>query len=163
MKKYINKKYLYIILILLWLSIIFISSSMTSNSSNSSSKAIISKTVEIGYSIIGKDLSINELNDITNRLNYPFRKCMHASVYFILSIFIINVFKEVKMENWKKYTCTILLCFLWAILDELHQVGVDGRTGQMLDVWIDTFGSIFGLFIFLLYKRWEEKKLIKKN
>lgn len=145
------KKYLYIIFIFLWLSIIFFFSSMNSNSSNSNSKAIIYKTIKVSSSIFGKDLSEQRIEEITNKVNYPFRKCMHASVYFILSIFAINAFREIKIDNWKKYMYVILLCFLWAILDELHQVGVDGRTGQMLDVWIDTLGSIIGCIIFNLF------------
>jgi len=48
---------------------------------------------------------------------------------------------------------TILFCFLWALLDESHQLSVNGRTGQMLDVWIDTIGSIIGCIIFKILKR----------
>lgn len=158
MKKYINRKNIYLLLILLWISIIFLFSNMSSNNSNSSSKTIISTSIEIGYSIIGKEIIPEEIAILTNKLNYPFRKCMHASVYLILSIFIINAFRDVKIEKWKKYMYTILFCFLWALLDEAHQLCVDGRTGQMLDVWIDTSGSILGCFLLKTVQILKEKR-----
>lgn len=142
-----------LLLIILWITIIFLFSNMKGIKSDSASKGFIYKTVEIGFTILNKDLTPNELEIITNRLNYPFRKCMHASVYFILSIFIINAFREVKMDNWKKYMYAILFCFLWAILDETHQLYVDGRTGQMIDVWIDTIGSILWVIIVILFRK----------
>ncbi len=142
-----------ITLVILWMTIIFLVSNMNSKNSNSNSKTIIYNTIEISTNIIGMDLTPNELENITNKLNYPFRKCMHASVFFILSIFVINAFRSVKMEGWKKYMYTILFCFLWALLDETHQLYVDGRTGQMLDVWIDTIGSIVGCTLFRIFKR----------
>ena len=37
--------------------------------------------------------------------------------------------------------------FLSAGLDEIHQLFVDGRDGNVLDVLIDTLGGAFGLFV----------------
>ena len=83
---------------------------------------------------------------------------MHASVFLILSNLVLNAFKEVKMEPWKKFMYTISICFVCAILDELHQLGVEGRNGQMLDVWIDTLGSIIGFYIFIIINKVKLKK-----
>jgi VanZ family protein len=35
----------------------------------------------------------------------------------------------------------ILLCFLYASSDEIHQLFVPGRSGSFIDILLDTFGS----------------------
>ncbi len=44
-------------------------------------------------------------------------------------------------------TMSILLSFLYACTDELHQVFVPGRSAQFRDVLIDTLGASFGAII----------------
>lgn len=54
----------------------------------------------------------------------------------------------------KKFFCskpvyyTILICFLYAAGDEIHQYFVPGRACRMLDILIDTSGSVFFCFIY---------------
>lgn len=43
---------------------------------------------------------------------------------------------------------SILICMLYACSDEIHQLFVSGRSGKVLDVCIDTFGSLMGIFIY---------------
>ena len=46
------------------------------------------------------------------------------------------------------FCCLILAwVFLSAGADEIHQLFVNGRDGNMMDVLIDTLGGAFGLFV----------------
>ena len=89
-----------------------------------------------------KDLKEEQLIE---KLNKPLRKCMHASVYFVLSILIFNCLKTFKISGWKTVIIPIGIAFLYACTDEFHQLFIDGRTSQFTDVLIDTFGAILGV------------------
>ena len=89
-----------------------------------------------------KDLKEEQLIE---KLNKPLRKCMHASVYFVLSILIFNCLKTFKISGWKTVIIPIGIAFLYACTDEFHQLFIDGRTSQFTDVLIDTFGAILGI------------------
>lgn len=82
---------------------------------------------------------------LIEKLNQPLRKCMHASVYFVLSILIFNCLKTFKISGWKTVIIPIGIAFLYACTDEFHQLFVAGRTSQFTDVLIDTFGAILGV------------------
>ena len=48
--------------------------------------------------------------------------------------------------------------FFYACTDEFHQLFVNGRSGQLLDIFIDTLGAIFGVAILILLQ-----KIIKRK
>lgn len=41
---------------------------------------------------------------------------------------------------------------MYAISDEIHQLMVDGRSGNVRDVIIDSIGILIGIMVFLLIK-----------
>lgn len=55
--------------------------------------------------------------------------------------------------NKKYLVFYIILCFLYACSDEFHQTFIGGRSPRMLDVMIDTIGSIVGLISIYLIER----------
>ena len=112
-----------------------------------------------------KHPSKEKTEKIVEVLNLPFRKVMHASVYFILSILVLYAFMQNKIPDKKVYIITIFLCFLYACSDEFHQTFVDGRTGQFMDVFIDSIGSVIGCLFYkciqILYYKKNLKKVVK--
>ena len=129
--------------------IIFLFSSKNSSVSNSTSKQLINKGIIIYEKLSNKDVD-NEI--IINKLNYPVRKIAHYSIYFLLGIFVYNVVYCMKIKY--KMIIAIIICFLYASFDEVHQLFVSGRTGQFRDILIDTLGAISSILIFsLLYKK----------
>ena len=156
-----SKKIVIIILFLVvvWGFIIYKFSDMNTLDSNDDSKNVIAIFLEKGLEFTN-DLGItkshpsdNKIERATQLLNSPLRKVMHASVYFVLSFFImlaINVLRN-KKKYWLTFLITILICFTFALTDEYHQTQVIGRTGQFLDVLIDTSGAILGSLFFGTY------------
>lgn len=84
---------------------------------------------------------------------FLFRKFAHIFIYLVLSIlFYWNVidFKDFK----RSFVYTLLFCFLFALSDEFHQVFINQRSGQLLDVLIDAIGFFSGsLFCYFLNKK----------
>ena len=158
------------ILIIMWMLAIFVLSGMPSNESNNRSKGTINIVTEKTLNITNKAVITNKhpteqkMNNFIEELNKPLRKCMHASVYMVLSILIYCCLKMTKLSKWKISLLSILLSFLYACTDEFHQRFVSGRTSEITDVLIDTLGAILGIIIInILFKiinimKWKSKK-----
>ena len=150
---------IFFILVAMWILGIYKLSSMNTNNSNGASSGIISvfieDTLEITnkYGITSSYPDNSKLEKATELLNTPLRKVMHASVYFVLAcmiMFIINY-----MFHHKKYLIsaiiTIVLIIVAAGFDEYHQTFVDGRSGEVKDVLIDTIGGTGGILFYGSY------------
>lgn len=153
-----NKKLIaYIMLSICCMTAIFYFSNKNKVQSNSTSKTIIKYFVNIYEDISNKKVNKEEL---TNKLNYPIRKLAHFSIYFLLGIFVYNIFLLTNTKH--KLLLSIIFCILYAIGDETHQLFVSGRTSQPLDVFIDSMGSIISISITKLRKEFVYEKNYKK-
>ena len=146
-------KALKIILLLIiaigWMVCIFKLSGMNSKNSNGKSTDIISLFIEDALDITSDE----KLAHASELINAPARKVIHASVYFILAFFSMLLW-DVILDH-KHYFIALLLsfiiCVIFAISDEFHQTFVAGRTGQSLDVLIDSAGALVGLVFYSTY------------
>lgn len=144
-----------IILLILWLVTIFIFSQDNGDVSSSKSDGIANVTINIISDITGKKLNMDTCTFII-------RKVAHFIEYMILGILIINVFKDYKNIDNKMLIICILLCFIYACSDELHQLFIAERSARFTDVLIDTSGSSFGIFIYNLFYK-NKKRLNNKG
>ena len=113
---------------------IFVMSSFDATSSSNQSNFI----VDIITSIINiKDIGL---------LSLIIRKLAHFIEYFILGILVINFITRYD----KKIIIAILLCIIYATSDEIHQIFVPGRSCQIIDIMIDSLGSIMGIYLYKL-------------
>lgn len=148
-----------IIIAILWILGIYKLSSMNTTNSNDKSSGIISvfieDTLELTnkYGITDSHPDEAKLEKASLLLNTPLRKAMHAGVYFVLAfmiIFIVNyLFKNKKILI--SMIITLVLVILAAGFDEYHQTFVDGRTGAVRDVLIDTLGGVVGIMFYSSY------------
>ena len=147
-----NKVILSWLLVLLWLLIIFLFSNMDTTKSNGASKGTINTVVDTtietsnNLGIIEEIPTQEEKQTIVNNLNLPLRKCTHFTVYLVLAILLLNALTKTNIKN--KYFLTLIICFIYALTDEYHQTFITGRTGQFIDVIIDTLGSSLGIIIY---------------
>ncbi len=158
------------LLVIIWMSVIFIFSNMDTNESNDKSKGTISQVIEDtvqttnGMGITNKNPSDEKIESVVEKLNIPFRKFMHASVFMILAILSINALKTSGLTIKKSVIISIFICFIYACTDEFHQTFIEGRTGQFSDVLIDTLGALIGSCIYIIfYKLLKRKNIIKNN
>lgn len=145
MKRVIN-----IILIILWMGLIFVLSNDTAVESSKKSDGLIVRCVQ---DIIKRDLSTKEKEKVLKYLVKPVRKSAHFFLYFVLGILIINLFKSFELFNYKTILLAILLCFLYACSDEIHQLFIKGRSCEVRDILIDTIGSLSGISVYYLFSK----------
>ena len=79
----------------------------------------------------------------------------HFTIYMILGILVTLLVREYNVSFYKCLFISLLVCLLYSISDEIHQLFVLGRSGEILDVLIDTSGSFIGIYVL--------NKLFRKN
>jgi len=84
---------------------------------------------------------------ISINLSFTIRKCAHFLEYFLLAIFTYSLFSEYQAGRFQLFLFTFLFCVLFAISDEVHQLFVEGRSGRIFDVFLDSCGSFLGTFV----------------
>lgn len=145
------RKVLKIILVLLWMMMIFLLSNEEAVQSSKKSDGLIIRSVEL---FTGKSLSVRQKEKVLKYLVFPVRKCAHLSLYLVLGILVISLLREYMAINTKLVLLSLLICFLYACSDEIHQLFVPGRSGEVRDVLIDTLGSILGVsFYYLVFRK----------
>lgn len=145
------RKVIKIILVLLWMVMIFLLSNEVAVKSSKKSDGLIIKSVEL---FTGKSLSDQEKEKVLKYLVFPVRKCAHLSLYLILGILVISLLREYMVINTKLVLLSLLICFLYACSDEIHQLFVPGRSGEVGDVLIDTLGACLGVsFYYLVFRK----------
>lgn len=159
MKKRIIILSILIVIAIIWGIVIYKLSDMNTNNSNGKSTSIISMFIEDTleftneFGITSSTPSDSKLEHASQLLNAPLRKVAHASVYFILAFFIMLII-NLSFNNQKyvvSFLITITLIIVFASLDEFHQTFVDGRTGQLMDIFIDNMGAICGCLFYTTY------------
>ena len=147
------KKAIKIIILLIvavsWMFCIFKLSGMNSTNSNGKSTGIISLFIEDAlditneYGITNSHPNDEKLERASELINAPMRKVAHASVYFVLAFFamiVLNIIFDHK-KYWLTILIALIICIGFAATDEYHQTYVNGRTGQVMDVIIDSLGA----------------------
>ncbi len=124
-----SKKLFWGLLTLLWCFIIFSFSSQSGVSSQKLSDSLVPIILLNKFPFLG----------------ILIRKTAHFMEYAILFFLAANYFKE--FNNPKYLFIALLFSILCAFFDEFHQLFVDGRSGQIKDVLIDSMGAFVTLLI----------------
>lgn len=77
------------------------------------------------------------------------RKIAHLTEYTILGYLTARGFKLSNKSPW----FSVLACAIYAATDEFHQTMIQGRSGEVRDVALDTLGATFGVIIYRLTHR----------
>lgn len=146
-----NKKYILIILLAIWMIIIFAFSNQNGKKSESLSDRVTSITIDVVVKITNTKISDDKREEIIDNTRLFVRKTAHFTSYFILGILAYLIFSNISVKN--TYFYTLLICFLYACTDEIHQIFLSGRTARVIDVFIDTCGSIAACLTVYLIKK----------
>ena len=146
------------LLVFIWMLVIFSFSNMNKEQSSNVSKGLISNTVITSYEV-GNKLGIvdnipsdNEINKIVLKTHVPVRKIAHFTEYLILSLLVINALRNSGVKD-RVLVSTFLICVIYSCSDELHQIFISGRAGKIIDIIIDSCGSIFGILVYKFIKK----------
>ena len=149
------KKLILWMLVISCMGTIFFFSSQEATESKKVSSGLIKTVVKIID--FNDSLSAEEIDEISENLTFIVRKGAHFSAYALLCILITLLLTEYKILKLKRFLMAVGTSFLYACSDEIHQIFVNGRSGEIRDVIIDTLGAITGFFILCLISK------LKKN
>jgi len=109
---------------------------------------LINASRSILYASVDKNFDTSARNE-TLRLYAKIAQCME---FFVFGVFLYRFHYPVK-EKSKTLGKIFIFVLFWAVLDELHQFLIPGRTPDILDVGADTLGFLlFAAFSYFNYK-----------
>lgn len=126
--------------------IIFRFSAAPAVQSSAVSQSVTEKLLHFLEKCFGMNLFTEEF--IANA-EYIVRKMAHAFEYFVLAITFFYGYSN--KERKRVGAVTLLFCIFYAASDEIHQLFVPGRSGQITDVGIDSLGALLGVVFSLLF------------
>lgn len=145
------KKTILWVLVLICATSIFLFSSQPASESKKTSISITEKIINISPEI--RKLTPEEKQPIINSLQETVRKFAHFTLFLILGVLILYLLFCYEFNFKKAWYSALLICLLYAISDESHQLFVAGRGCQWQDVLIDFCGSFIGSGILIIIRK----------
>jgi VanZ family protein len=80
-------------------------------------------------------------------IHFLIRKLGHWTEFFILAVLLLRALARTDNDRWNSRMAwlAVLLVFLFACSDELHQYFVPSRTASVRDSLLDLFGGVCGV------------------
>lgn len=122
----------------LWMAVLFFLSHESAAGSTARSAVIVNLLGGLGL-----DWAIDTTTVLV-------RKAAHLSAYAVLGGLFVWALRSKKLSLKNTAVFSVILAFAYAITDEVHQVFVPARSGQVSDVLLDTIGAILGVALVLL-------------
>lgn len=130
------KRGILLLLIIIWALAVF----MMSGQDGGDSSGLSRKLVEI--------FTKNE--EIINVVEPYVRKLAHFSEYGLGGMLFIALFSTYKWSDRRKMFTAIALGIWYATTDEIHQLMVPGRNGNIFDIYLDTLGFSTGVCVMMV-------------
>lgn len=129
------------------MSVIFFFSYQPAPVSNELSKGITEQLVQLIETIFPHvEMEINQFNS-------KVRKLAHFLNFLVFGIVVMFAVRRIRVFRKKSVLIAFLICTLFAITDEVHQLFVPGRGAQLQDVLIDSTGACVGIGLYLFVSR----------
>lgn len=93
----------------------------------------------------------------TDFLTFLTRKAAHITIYFILGILVYGAVRQHIASRKKAVLISLGAILGYATLDEIHQLFIPGRSGEVRDVLIDTVAGTVGILFHALIRKQPKK------
>jgi len=81
-------------------------------------------------------------------------KIYHFGAYLVFGFLMARAFTENRLNGRRQlFFKSFLFATLFAIFDEIHQLFIPGRSGEVLDACADIGGVLLAHFLFIAYAR----------
>lgn len=176
-KKIVVSSIAAIFLMLLYI-MIFSFSEQDGETSGGLSRMISEKCVEFINKVADRNWSLQMQKSLAEYFEHPIRKLAHFCEYALMSVLLFGIWfpwlrfrrrlREAEAPKLlKRWSLPLLVkiiipwVFASAAFDEMHQLTVPGRDGNLWDVLLDTSGGCFGLLCCMmmvkLVQHWNKK------
>ncbi|MBE7092551.1 MAG: VanZ family protein [Clostridiales bacterium] len=138
---------------------IFLLSHQVANKSQKTSESFTRTILSVSKSF--NELPEIKQTQIIENVQFSVRKAAHFSIYVALGISLLSaMFLTFKKRFLWLYS--FIVCVLYAVSDEIHQLFVVGRSCKIGDVFIDSMGALSGILIVLIITSLYKIKKTKK-
>ncbi|MER2120653.1 MAG: VanZ family protein [Solibacillus sp.] len=127
------------LIVVLWMLLIFYFSHQPVFESRELSTMITKRLIEIGENVTPIE------NVKLDQIHHFVRKNAHFNIYFFLGIFTMLALKISGVKGNRSVVIVLIICIIYAVTDEFHQLFVLGRGAQLKDVIIDLVGATTGI------------------
>lgn len=133
----------------LWYSLIWFLSAQPAEQSTVVSDTVTENVLVAGGSdYSGAEVVVQE--SIDKLLSFFIRKGAHMFLFCVLTLLVWFALVQLMKQRSRRAAAVSVLCVLLAILDELHQKMVPGRSGELRDVLVDIAGILIALLLFAM-------------
>lgn len=141
--------------VIFWMGVIFYLSHQVAADSSQLSSGITEFVVNSVNQVVPK------VNLELAQMSFFIRKTAHFTAYFILGALFLHAFWLSGLVGVRGIILSFIISALYATSDEVHQLFVPGRSGEVRDVLIDSAGALTGigvcLVIWMIFRRKKAK------
>lgn len=138
------RKIFSVVLVAVWMSIIFYLSSQSGYESHQTSKIIVQKVYKHVETRLYRRIDIE-------KINFYFRKNAHFAEFALLALLIYFLLKSYNLKH--KAFLSFIICLIFALSDEMHQMFTPNRSPSIIDVFIDISGSLLMLTVIYTFRK----------
>lgn len=161
-----RKAVIFHILVIGWMIVIFCFSAQPGEESADISGSVSHLLVSLAEEIFDFDWNNEKVLEVATLIDYPVRKLAHMTEYGILALLSFGATGgyESLHKGKRRWLAALLISFLYATSDEIHQRFVPNRYGCFTDVLIDTAGAAIALCVLaIMITVIQKSKNRKKN
>ena len=150
-----------IVLCVLWQGVIYSFSAENSNISGDRSQGICKQIAEIV--LYGdEDATEAEITALADRIEPTLRSLAHMFCFAVLGGLYFLVFASFRLVGFKRCALSVGCTLCYAVLDEVHQYFVPGRSTQLSDICVDTLGAVLAVLVLaLIFKGFSKRRKAK--
>jgi len=142
---------------------VFSMSSQTAKESSGTSGRVITAVLKIVYPDF-EDLSQTEQAELVSSFQFIARKGAHFSIYAVMGFLAFLTVGTYTVIPFKfRILLSAAICLLFSISDEIHQLFISGRSGEVRDVFLDFCGSILAIALISLFMKHTKIKFLSKH
>lgn len=133
--------------VIIWMLLIFYLSHQPASMSNQLSTGL----TEVILTTVEKFAPNFEFN--VRGFHHLVRKNAHFIAYLVLGVLTLKALRRNGRRGYRSVALALWICVLYAISDEVHQLFIVGRSGEVMDVLIDSAGASVGIGLYMLLQR----------
>jgi len=137
--------------VILWMALIFAFSAQPSGETNHLS---VSVSQMILRNKAAASLGVSGSENAVTLFNFIIRHLAHFFLFFVLGLLVTNALRGIKVRVQGRrgflrgFMLAAVICFAYAVSDEIHQMFVPGRDPDVKDVLIDAVGAVLGIMFY---------------
>lgn len=147
-------------LVVFWMGVIFTLSAQVADDSQQTSGRVIRwllSTFDKGFLALSPEEQLVRMEG----WSFVVRKLAHFTIFAVLGFLCFAAF-SVDLPPRRAFPAALTLGAVRAVLDEVHQSFVPGRSCELRDMGIDGAGVLLGAAFLLLILYWIQRKKLKK-